>query len=469
MRQLPTIESLKQGCNARCATVRARAAERARSAGIALDRGSRKLSGRLSAVAFAGLIAMPLLPTLASKPARLSERTAVEIVSTRRLDLAGRPVATGPASGFTQAATAEATTGAPAHIDQSLSPADAPVRVARKEMRANADNGATAGKADKANASDADKPSKADTSSKAGQTGKAEKADDKPLPVPPASAPTEAQPETWSEAEIGEARKQCATLITGLPLEGDEAEPVRNGACGTPAPITLKKVGGAKVELAPAALVNCRMAVALNSWIDDVLQPAAREAFGQSVTRILTASSYVCRNRYGGATTPISEHAFANALDISGFVLGDGRVIKVLDGWGTTERDAVAQAEAAAAAALAASATKAADAKPEPNKSAVKKADGKAADAKSADSEAKSAASKTAPKSAKPGIIKSAAAATPDRNSGGDGGKSGAFLRKLHAGACTTFGTVLGPEANDAHRDHLHFDMKQRRAAHICD
>jgi hypothetical protein len=39
------------------------------------------------------------------------------------------------------------------------------------------------------------------------------------------------------------------------------------------------------------------------------------------------------------------------------------------------------------------------------------------------------------------------------------------FVRAMHAGACKAFGTVLGPAANAAHRDHFHFDMKQRRGA----
>ena len=34
-----------------------------------------------------------------------------------------------------------------------------------------------------------------------------------------------------------------------------------------------------------------------------------------------------------------------------------------------------------------------------------------------------------------------------------------AFLRTIHASACKRFGTVLGPEYNAAHRDHLHVDM----------
>jgi len=38
------------------------------------------------------------------------------------------------------------------------------------------------------------------------------------------------------------------------------------------------------------------------------------------------------------------------------------------------------------------------------------------------------------------------------------------FLRDIHRGACRYFDTVLGPDYNDAHRDHLHFDRGSFRA-----
>jgi len=43
------------------------------------------------------------------------------------------------------------------------------------------------------------------------------------------------------------------------------------------------------------------------------------------------------------------------------------------------------------------------------------------------------------------------------------------FLRRLHKGACGTFGTVLGPEANEAHRDHFHFDLAARKRNAFCE
>ncbi|MEM6497126.1 MAG: extensin family protein [Pseudomonadota bacterium] len=43
-----------------------------------------------------------------------------------------------------------------------------------------------------------------------------------------------------------------------------------------------------------------------------------------------------------------------------------------------------------------------------------------------------------------------------------------AFLKGAHHTACKIFGTVLGPEANDAHRDHFHVDLAERRHRNYC-
>jgi len=42
------------------------------------------------------------------------------------------------------------------------------------------------------------------------------------------------------------------------------------------------------------------------------------------------------------------------------------------------------------------------------------------------------------------------------------------FLRHVHRGACDEFTTVLGPEANDVHRTHLHLDLQDRHALNVC-
>lgn len=46
-------------------------------------------------------------------------------------------------------------------------------------------------------------------------------------------------------------------------------------------------------------------------------------------------------------------------------------------------------------------------------------------------------------------------------------GESKAF-KKMHKGACGTFGTVLGPNADKYHQDHFHFDVARHRNGAYC-
>jgi hypothetical protein len=43
-------------------------------------------------------------------------------------------------------------------------------------------------------------------------------------------------------------------------------------------------------------------------------------------------------------------------------------------------------------------------------------------------------------------------------------GERAAFLREVRDGACDLFATVLSPDYNAAHRDHLHLDQARRGA-----
>ena len=51
------------------------------------------------------------------------------------------------------------------------------------------------------------------------------------------------------------------------------------------------------------------------------------------LVRIDHLGSYACRNIYHRANARLSEHATAEALDISGFRLANGQQVTVLRGW----------------------------------------------------------------------------------------------------------------------------------------
>ena len=87
--------------------------------------------------------------------------------------------------------------------------------------------------------------------------------------------------------------------------------------------------------LQPAAISNCNMAGALARWLANFVQPAAAAHFGEPVVALRNASSYVCRTRNNVPGARVSEHATANALDVSAFQLRSGTWISVLEQWPT--------------------------------------------------------------------------------------------------------------------------------------
>ena len=274
----------------------------------------------------------------------------------------------------------------------------------------------------------------------------------------PEKSPTEPVVDAWSKAEEAAGLRECLRLMAPIAAEITLEEPMRKGACGMPAPLLLHSIGSvAKVRFAPAPRMNCRLAARLTRWVETVLQPAAREVLGSRVTRIVGASSYSCRHMYSNRTLPLSQHATGSAVDIAGFITEDGRRISVAKGWGPTERDIDAARKKL---------TKAAKAEAERNATAnhekTEATDEQANVTSKKDTEAKvHKAGFKADTGERPEMVAATgilAAKTSEA----------LFLRRLHRGACAVFGTVLGPEANEAHRDHFHFDVKERKGRGIC-
>ena len=83
---------------------------------------------------------------------------------------------------------------------------------------------------------------------------------------------------------------------------------------------------------------RCNIAARLYMWERHVVQPAAQKYFGQSINEITHFGSYSCRTIHRSQN--MSEHATANAFDISGLRLANGRLISVLKGWDSGDNDA---------------------------------------------------------------------------------------------------------------------------------
>ena len=150
------------------------------------------------------------------------------------------------------------------------------------------------------------------------------------------------------------------------------ADRVQPNGCGWTNAVRVREVGGAEIGLEQ---LTCETSAALALWVEQDLQPLALSMFGSRVTWMQDMGTYSCRNIIGNKrwVNLRSQHSLANAVDIGGFRLGNGKQMS---------------------------------------------------------------------------ITKDYRADSPE----------GRFLREAHMRACRYFRVAIGPEFNEAHRDHLHFD-----------
>ena len=147
--------------------------------------------------------------------------------------------------------------------------------------------------------------------------------------------------------------------------------PFQDG-CGSINSVSVHQIAGARLV---ADKLSCPMAGALTMWLEHVVQPAALDILGARVSSVHHMGTYACRNIMGSKRLSSfrSQHASANAIDVSAFELANGRSVSVLKFWRTP-------------------------------------------------------------------------------------GAESSFLHRIHDGACGYFRVALGPDFNEAHRDHFHLD-----------
>ncbi|NPD17085.1 hypothetical protein HOY34_17975 [Xinfangfangia sp. D13-10-4-6] len=119
-------------------------------------------------------------------------------------------------------------------------------------------------------------------------------------------------------------------------IKGEKIAPITSKVqgCGLSDGVRVTSVSG--VRLSMAATIDCATAKALNTWVERAAQPA----YGNQIVELQLAGHYVCRPRNNKKGAKVSEHGRGKAVDISGFRLASGKVIRVLGGFDQTMRKA---------------------------------------------------------------------------------------------------------------------------------
>lgn len=127
--------------------------------------------------------------------------------------------------------------------------------------------------------------------------------------------------------------EHCRAMLKPPHIEAARAEdqPIAKG-CGWENAFRISSIAGAQL---PVDKLSCEVAAALALWLEGEVQPLARDLLGSPVKAIRHMGSYSCRNIVGNVfwKDVRSQHATANAIDIAGFTLADGRRISVEGAW----------------------------------------------------------------------------------------------------------------------------------------
>lgn len=86
-----------------------------------------------------------------------------------------------------------------------------------------------------------------------------------------------------------------------------------------------------RLKLSNLGPMTCTLADTFAGWARFGVDRAAQQILGSPLVKIETMGTYNCRNIAGSSR--LSGHARADAIDVSGFVLADGRRITVADNW----------------------------------------------------------------------------------------------------------------------------------------
>jgi hypothetical protein len=156
-----------------------------------------------------------------------------------------------------------------------------------------------------------------------------------------ASPRPQLRPCRFRDIEAQRARlRQRGAVCGDWTIIGEYRKPFsgKRPGCGIAEPVRIRSVSD--VLLSQLALMDCETAVRLKTWVETSAKPAFADQ-GGGLKGLRLVGHYACKTRNNQRGGRLSEHARGRAIDVSSFILNDGTVITVRDGWQSPETGAV--------------------------------------------------------------------------------------------------------------------------------
>jgi hypothetical protein len=152
-----------------------------------------------------------------------------------------------------------------------------------------------------------------------------------PVPPPRPADLTEAAPAAAPpKPEVVAEESACQERLVKLGVRFEPLPAIVNGQCGAAHPLRVSHLADG-LEISPPATLVCAVAEALSRWTKEVVMTEAGRHLEAQPARIAIGTSYECRNRNRQESGKLSEHAFANAVDVSGFEFKGRKAVQIGD------------------------------------------------------------------------------------------------------------------------------------------
>ncbi len=155
------------------------------------------------------------------------------------------------------------------------------------------------------------------------------------IPIPTPNIRKEIKSDALSNSNAKPTAEQrvyqsaCPAVLSKM-IIAEIVPEISDNQCGERSPLKVKSIAG--ISFTSEAILNCRMATSLAGWIEET-KKSAKTILKDELVSINNSTSYDCRKRRGAGQSKISEHAFANALDIIGFEFKETEPVSVLNHW----------------------------------------------------------------------------------------------------------------------------------------
>jgi len=141
------------------------------------------------------------------------------------------------------------------------------------------------------------------------------------------------RPCKFRQIETGrEKMRERGAVCSDWTIIGENRKPFSGKlqGCGIAEPVRISIVSD--VLLSQLAMMDCKTAVTLKTWLENTAKPAFADQ-GGGLKGLRLSGHYACKTKNNQPGRRLSEHAHGRAIDISSFILMDGTVITVGDGW----------------------------------------------------------------------------------------------------------------------------------------